>query len=512
MITKVPENEKPPRRSAGILLHITSLPSKFGIGDLGPEARKFAEFLQKGRQHYWQVLPVNPTAAEQGYSPYSSVSSMAGNILLVSPEQLVNDGLLSSRDANRYKSVPSEKVNWRAAHDSRLSLLSLAYRNFNNKKKAHRNFLQFCQRENEWLNDFALFVVIKQQHQNKTWFTWPDMYKNRDPNALSAFYRDNAEAIRFVKWQQFIFFHQWSQLKLYCNQLKVQILGDLPFYVSYDSADVWAHRKIFNISNDGLMTGVAGVPPDYFNSNGQLWGMPTFKWNVLKQTGYNWWAQRIRKNMELFDLLRLDHFRAFADYWEVPSHHATAKHGKWKPGPGHQFLDQMRRILKQLPFIAEDLGDINEAVYALRDDFNLPGMKVLQFAFGTTMPTSDYIPHNFSSNFVVYTGTHDNNTTRGWYANNISNKERRQLDNYVGKVVTEQNVSRELSRLAYSSVAKTVILPMQDVLGLGEKARMNTPASTDNNWQWRLKPKTLTRKIEKELANWVLLYNRSVKV
>lgn len=495
-------------RSAGILLHITSLPSDFGIGDLGPEAKKFANFLSRSKQRYWQLLPLNPVESDQGYSPYSSTSSMAGNILLISPDQLVSDGLLTFNDIRQYRMKSTDRVDFQAAHDSRVNLLQTAYRNFFRKEKRVQQFVTFCKKENYWLDDFALYKVIKRQHQDRAWYDWPDKYRIRNKKALKQFASDNAEAIRYNQWEQFVFFHQWQRLKSYCNALGIQMFGDLPFYVSYDSADVWSHRNIFNVDSNGRMTGVAGVPPDYFNKKGQLWGMPTFKWNVLQRQKFGWWCQRIRKNTELFDLLRLDHFRAFADYWEVPANHTTAIRGKWKRGPGHSFFNELQKQFTDLPFVAEDLGDINEAVYKLRDDFTLPGMKVLQFAFGDSMPASDYIPHNFKPNFIVYTGTHDNNTTLGWFRKNITAKDRDQIATYIGKPVNEKNISHELARLGYASIAHTSILPLQDLLKLNEYARMNTPASTTNNWQWRFSSKDLNREAEILLRKWAKLYNR----
>ena len=508
MKIKVHVNNEKLRRRAGILLHITSLPSRFGIGDLGPEAKKFVDFLKRSKQYYWQLLPLNPIGQDQGYSPYSSISSLAGNTLLISPEQLVTDGLLNKKDIESLTIENRVRVDWRKAHDCRKKILPLAYQNFQGSKKDVASFNAFCSKESYWLDDFALFVVIKQTMHSKPWYQWPASLKNRERRALTQFKLRNEEAIQYAKWQQFIFFKQWKSLKAYANNADIHMFGDLPFYVSYDSADVWSHAEFFNISKSGKMTGVAGVPPDYFNSNGQLWGMPTFKWDVLKVKKYSWWMDRITKNLELYDLLRLDHFRAFADYWEVPAHHKTAILGKWKNGPGHHFFTSLIQKFKDLPFVAEDLGDINEDVYRLRDDFALPGMKVLQFAFGDTMSASDYIPHNFNSNFIVYTGTHDNNTTVGWYRKDISKSVRRQLDQYIGKAINEKNVSLELARLAYSSTARTAILPLQDVLKKKKKARMNTPASTSRNWEWRLKPGETTVYLEQILRNWVLLFNR----
>ncbi|HZI23430.1 MAG TPA: 4-alpha-glucanotransferase, partial [Chryseolinea sp.] len=460
------------------------------------------------KQKYWQLLPLNPVEQNQTYSPYSSISSMAGNVLLISPEELVRDRLLTTQEIIRFQQKPSEHVDFLHAQNCREDLLRTAYGNSYKNKKISKDFTKFRQKESYWLNDFALYMVLKTHHNDAPWYDWPDPFKERNARALDEFSKANEATIQFIKWQQFIFFKQWQALKSYANDAGVSMFGDLPIYVSHDSADVWSHPEVFNLDKRGKLTGIAGVPPDYFNKNGQLWGMPTFKWDVLKRKNYNWWVQRIRKNLELYDMLRLDHFRAFADYWEVPANQTTAIRGKWKQGPGQNLFNLIREVFPELPFIAEDLGDINDAVYQLRDSYDLPGMKVLQFAFGNTMPVSDYIPHNFTSNFVVYTGTHDNNTTRGWYRKNITSRERAQISKYLGKDINEETVAEELSRLAYASVAETVILPLQDILGLDESARMNTPASTANNWRWRFKSNALKRGAKTKLSAWVDLYNR----
>ena len=495
-------------RDAGILLHITSLPSQFGIGDLGPEATNFIDFLSRSRQRYWQMLPLNPVSPEQYFSPYSSTSSMAGNPLLISPELLEADGLLRNSDLSAYQFPASEQVDFERAAEVRDHLLRKAAAKFFKNPKLTTTFENFCRRESYWLTDFALYHALKQHHGNTPWFTWKEEYKVRQTSALMKFSRESAKSRRYTMWQQFIFSKQWSDLKTYANSSGVLLFGDLPFYVSYDSSDVWANRDIFNVDKEGLMKGMAGVPPDYFNSNGQLWGMPTFNWNILQKQNYNWWIKRLSKNMQMFDALRLDHFRAFANYWEVPAGETTAKRGKWKDGPGHHFFKTVRSTIGEVKFVAEDLGDIDEKVFHLREDFGMPGMKILQFAFGSTMADSAYIPHNYTPNFIAYTGTHDNNTTVGWFRKDIKTKEKKQISAYLGKVVDEKNIHIELSRLAYASVARTVILPLQDVLGANEKARMNTPATTENNWKWRFKKNALTQSIEKRLATWVSLYKR----
>jgi 4-alpha-glucanotransferase len=497
-------------RGAGVLMHITSLPSKFGVGDFGPDARRFADFLSTSRQKYWQLLPITQTEAGNGHSPYSSISSMAGNTLLISPELLVEEGLLQKEDYEQLVLPSRAEVDYSEAEKIKNSLFEIAYRNFLNQSSSHLHyqFKLFCEQESDWLNDYSLYVTLKQEHGGKGWFDWKEEFKLRKPEALDEFSKDHQDQIQKVKWLQFVFSRQWKALRTYCNNLNIKMFGDLPFYVSYDSVDVWSHPEIFSLDADGKLVGVAGVPPDYFNADGQLWGMPVFKWDVLKQQNYNWWIKRLKKNIELFDLVRLDHFRAFADFWEVPANEKTAKNGCWKLGPGSDFFKMVKEQLGSLPFIAEDLGEITDIVVQLREEFQLPGMKILQFAFGDEMPSSIFIPHNYNSNFVAYTGTHDNNTSIGWYRQNTSKIERKNLERYVGGKVKEKEVSQVLARMAYSSVAKIVILPIQDILGLDESGRMNVPASTEKNWLWRLKPNQLTEDNKERLRDWVEVFGR----
>ncbi|GAB3256373.1 hypothetical protein GCM10027347_18150 [Larkinella harenae] len=497
-------------RSAGLLLPVSSLPSAFGIGDLGPEARKFADFLNRSRQKYWQILPLNPTEAGAGHSPYSTYSSMAGNTLLLSPELLVQDGLLEPEEIANHQLPATNQVDYDEAKRIRRVLFDKAYQAFIQKQEMelHTHFQQFCQKQQYWLDDFALYLALKQTHNGQAWYQWPTKYKLRDSEALQAFSERQADLIQKVRWEQFLFDRQWQDLKTYCHDRDIQLLGDLPFYVSYDSADVWAHPDIFSIDEEGNLVTVAGVPPDYFNANGQLWGMPVFRWDRLKERGYDWWIQRIHKNAELFDLVRIDHFRALSAYWEVPANETTAIPGHWRPGPGVAFFQALQKSLGNLALIAEDLGDITEDVYELRDAFQLPGMKVIQFAFNEKLAVSPHSPHNYTPNFIAYTGTHDNNTTRGWYRQNLSESDRKKLRQYAQKPVSEQNVHQVLGQLIYASVAQTVILPVQDVLGLDETARVNTPAATEKNWLWRLLSDQLTETAERQLREWATLYNR----
>lgn len=502
--------QKEYERSAGILLHITSLPSAFGIGDIGPEAKVFAGFLYRNKQRYWQLLPINPTEGGQGHSPYSSISSIAGNPLLISPELLAKEKLLDANELQKYRQPQDGKTNYATAEEIKNILFEKAYQNFSSGNFAplQKEFYSFCEKEKNWLNDFALYAVLKKQNGGKPWYEWSTPFKQRLQQALEKFAAINAEEINKTKWLQFIFFRQWNDLKEYCNNLNIRLIGDMPFYVSYDSADVWSNKQIFALDEEGNRTGMAGVPPDAFSADGQLWGMPVFKWDVLKERNYDWWMNRLKKNIELFDTVRLDHFRAFDEYWEVPAEETTAKNGQWKPCPGKDFFETAKKELGTLPFIAEDLGEITESVYQLRDEFKLPGMKVLQFAFGEDMPYSPHINHQHEHNFIVYTGTHDNNTTLGWYKTEADEGTKKRMGLYLGKIFNKEAIHQELSRLAYSSTAKTVIIPMQDILGLDQNSRMNKPSSAENNWNWRLLPGQLSEEAGNLLREWTVIYGR----
>ena len=497
-------------RGAGILLHITSLPSPFGIGDMGPEARKFADFLHRSKQKYWQLLPINPTEEGQGHSPYSATSSRAGNTLLLSPYLLAQDGLLRREELPAHHLPYSNRVDYRGAAEIKHKLYDTAWQRFREGASGalQEEFAAFVAKEQEWLPDYTLYTLLKKKFGGQPWYQWPEEYKLKDKAALQALEAEQEDEAGKIRWLQFIFSRQWHQLKAYCNRRGIELVGDLPFYVSYDSADVWSHRELFNLDEEGGVVGMAGVPPDAFSDEGQLWGMPVFRWEALRERRYDWWVQRLRKNIELFDIVRLDHFRAFAGYWEVPAGEQTAINGEWKTGPGEDFFRTVREALGSLPFVAEDLGDIDQPVLHLRDDFALPGMKILQFAFGDDYTRSDYIPHNYSTNFLVYTGTHDNNTTKGWWRQEADEGTRGRVMHYTGRSIGEDDIVRVLAQLAYGSVARIVILPLQDVLGLDEGARMNTPASADGNWGWRFVPGQVVHAAEEQLRQWTYLYNR----
>lgn len=490
-------------------MHITSLPGNFGCGDLGPEAFRFADFLQRAGQTYWQLLPLNPVSEATGYSPYSSISAFAGNPLLISPEKLVEDGFLDKKFLKKLILDSKKVVDFEAATKIRNVVFSEVFANFPKVSSSmQKAFAQFCDNESSWLDDFALFVAIKDEFDGKPWYEWPDELKSRKPNALRRFADEHQPQISNVKLLQFLFMRQWQSLKTYCNEKGVSLFGDLPFYVSYDSADVWSKRNFFSISREGKMEQVAGVPPDYFNADGQLWGMPVFRWNNLKKDKFSWWVDRIRKNMQLYDVLRLDHFRAFEAFWSVAATEKTARKGKWIKAPGHELFTTLREELGTLPFIAEDLGDIDEHVHSLRTTFEMPGMKVLQFAFGDNITTSEYIPHNYEQEFVVYTGTHDNNTTLGWFRKDANRIEKKNLERYFDEKVTPQNINTLLIRLAWSSVAKTAIIPLQDLLDLDEKARMNAPATVKGNWTWRMLPGELNTNHERWLRSITEIFAR----
>lgn len=500
------------KRAAGVLMHVSSLPSKYGIGDFGPSARSFLDFLAAAGQKYWQVLPMNPLTKEQSYSPYSATSVLAGNILLISPEQLFSQGLISQDDLDDHERKAKRKVKYESVETLKRQLLEIAYQNFKASttlQEMKKSFDLFCNNEAYWLNDYALYEVLKVANEGKPWSQWLKEHKTRSESLLKVASKQYASALEAIKWEQFIFDRQWNDIRKYAEVLNIKLIGDLPFYAALDSADVWANPQLFNVDAEGNVIGVAGVPPDYFNADGQLWGMPVYNWDAMKSEGYQWWIRRIAKNIELYDLIRLDHFRAFASYWEVPADSETAVNGAWKAGPGAEFFQTLIDHFGELPIIAEDLGEITPDVFALRDQFSLPGMKVMQFAFGDDMADSIHSPHNMTTdNCIAYTGTHDNNTTRGWYEDEADSSTKIRLEQYMDKKISKHNAVETLIRLAYASAAKIAIVPVQDLLNKGSKARMNTPASVDGNWAWRLKPKDLTQKIQDKLLTFTKLYGR----
>jgi len=472
-------------RGSGVLLHITSLPSPFGIGDLGSSAYAFADWLAETKQRFWQILPLNPTDLAYGNSPYHGTSAFAGNKLLLSPELLVQEGFLNQEDLDTTPPFPEETVDFRAVVEHKSLLFQKAYERFKTGKEPEA-YQQFCTENAFWLDDFAHFVANKSRHPGQVWNQWPKALRDRKRQALISSRMACQDEIGKEKFLQYLFFKQWSSLKRYCNDRNIQIIGDMPIYVVLDSADVWARPDLFNLDQEKMPVTVAGVPPDYFSETGQLWGNPVYRWEVLRETGYEWWIQRMACNLKLFDLVRVDHFRGFMGYWEVPADEEVATNGRWVEAPAMDFFNRLSERFPNLPIIAEDLGTITPDVWELMDHFGFPGMKVLLFAFGQDLPTNPYAPHNHVKNCVVYTGTHDNNTARGWFEREAGTEDKHRLSRYLGKEVKAETVHWEMIRLAMMSVADRVIFPMQDILGLGEEARINRPARKGGNWRWRL--------------------------
>ncbi len=503
----------PQSRSAGILLHISSLPGEYGTGDFGREAFRFVDFLQRNGQTRWQILPLSYVDQNSGYSPYSSLSAFAGNILFIDPQRLCDTGLV--REIDLYEGICEEtdEASFREAEIFRNRLIGKAWRRFRerNMPLLKQKFENFCKQEAWWLNDFSLFCVIRELQDHKKWNLWPGALRDREEGVLENYTETHRERIGEIKFGQFLFREQWCDLKAYANRKGIDIIGDIPFYVDYDSADVWANPDLFRLNADKSMEVVAGVPPDYFNDEGQLWNMPVYRWDLMKERHYTWWKKRLEKNLELFDLLRIDHFRAFSDYWQVPAGEQTAVNGEWRDGPGTDFFEDIRKEFPQMPFIAEDLGDVNQAVYDLRDRYGLPGMNVLQFAFGDDMAESVHALHNHKRNSIVYTGTHDNNTIRGWYKNELDHASRKRLKQYAGRGINRWNVHRELIRMAFRSPARTVIIPMQDYLALDSGARMNRPSTNHGNWKWRMEHDDILSSVEKTMQRFTRIYARLEK-
>jgi 4-alpha-glucanotransferase len=475
---------------------------------MGPGAYQFVDFLASCKQALWQILPLNPTDPIYGNSPYNSLSAFACNPLLISPELLVQDDLLLKSDLESAPSFPQSKVDYRAVHHYKEALLDHAYERFK-RKSPHPEYEKFCAEQSAWLDHFVLFMALKLRFSGKVWSDWPPGLRDRQPESLQAGQREASARIGREKFVQYVFFRQWSSLKNYCHGRGVQIIGDIPIYVDYDSADVWVYPELFKLDDHKKPYVIAGVPPDYFSRTGQRWGNPIYRWDILKEKGYSWWTQRIAHNLTLFDFVRIDHFRGLVAYWEIPATEETAVIGKWVEAPASDFFHHLLQKFPALPVIAEDLGTITPDVREIMEHFHLPGMKVLLFAFGPDLPTNPYIPHNFSKNCVAYTGTHDNNPVKGWFQTEASPDEQKRLFQYLGGEVPLDDLPQELIRLVMMSVANTVIFPMQDVLGLGAEARMNHPSIREGNWEWRLSPELLTARVTERLREMTEIYGRS---
>jgi 4-alpha-glucanotransferase len=491
-------------RSSGILLHPTSLSGPFGIGDVGPGARRWLEFLDRAGCALWQVLPLGPTGF--GDSPYQCFSAFAGNPYLVSPEVLVEDSLIDKKVLTDHPRFAAEKVDYGEVIAWKLGLLDQAFYHFENHATSEfKTDLEAFQIEQaSWLDDFALFMAIKEYQGGGSWSDWPLALRMRDKEALQSARISLSVSIRKQIFRQFLFFRQWSALRTYAHKLGIQIIGDIPIFVAHDSADVWAHTDLFYIDRNGKPTVVAGVPPDYFSPTGQLWGNPLYRWEAHAQSGYAWWLARFKAVLQAVDIVRLDHFRGFAGYWEVPAGNPTAEIGRWVHGPGKPFLKAIHDGLGELPIIAEDLGVITPDVVEMRDVFNLPGMKIFQFAFSTD-PDDPFLPHNYPNRCVVYTGTHDNDTVLGWFAT-APEKEQKFCLRYLDS--DGRDLSRDMVRAIWRSVATFSLAPMQDLLSLGTEARMNFPGHPSGNWTWRMSEDSMTDELCQSLYEINYLYSR----
>ena len=497
-------------RASGILLHVTSLPGRFGIGDLGPSSDQFIDALVETGQTWWQMLPLGPTG--YGNSPYQSQSSHAGNPLLISPERLVEDGWLKPADLEDYPELPDGQVDFDAVRDAKTILFQKAYRGCKGDPPA---FAAFRLREMHWLDDYALYMALKAAHGGKGWGDWEPALVRREPDALAAASREHADAIREVQFVQFLFDQQWNRLRSYARERNVRFVGDLPIFVSGDSSDVWARPDLFELDENNRPTAVAGVPPDYFSEDGQLWGNPLYRWSAHQEERFAWWIGRMKGTTDRVDLVRLDHFRGFAAYWAVPADASTAASGEWVQAPGAEFLTALRDGLGGLPLIAEDLGDITPDVTALRDAFELPGMRILQFAFGDDSMADEYLPYKHIAHCLVYTGTHDNDTTRGWFtappvattqSAALVSAERSFVLRFLG--TNGENIAWDMIRVAFSSVADTTIVPMQDLLSLDSSGRMNTPGRAIGNWGWRYRAERFDLTVRDHLADLTAVYDR----
>jgi 4-alpha-glucanotransferase len=503
-------------RSSGVLLHPTSLPGPHGVGDFGSDAYRFADFLHSAGQRLWQVLPLNPT----GYadSPFQCFSASAGNPLLISLELLADQGLLSKNELRRVPRFPLETVDYGAAIAFKTPLLQKAATTFFADASAeHRHaFEEFCRANASWLDDFALFMAVKQSHNLAAWTNWQSDITARQPEAMKHWSARLAPSIEGQKFFQYEFFQQWQELRAYGRERNIRIIGDVPIYIAHDSADVWSNRQFFLLDERGHPLKASGVPPDYFSATGQLWGNPIYNWPLLKQTGYQWWIERLRSALRLYDFVRIDHFRGFEAYWEVPGSETTALNGRWVKGPGGELFSVLRKELGDLPIIAENLGVITPEVEAIRHEFGFPGMAILQFAFGNDPQAPTFKPHNYVRDLVAYTGTHDNDTVVGWWNSGGASdstrtpeevaKEHAYARAYLG--FTDDPIHWVLIRAIMSSVANTAIAPMQDILGLGSEARMNLPGMASGFWKWRMKPGAATNQIAVRLKELVTLFDR----
>jgi len=474
------------KRTSGILLPIFSLPSEYGIGDLGPWAHWFVDFLHEALQTHWQVLPVHPTDPISGNSPYSSISVMAGNPLFISPELLLREGLIHEEDTVLEEPFPRDRCDYQRVIPWKRKVLEKAFGKVRGGHPLREDFKNFCDREAHWLEDYALFVSIKRKQGGSPWTAWPEDVKWRDPSSLERERKELEEEMEKEMFFQFLFFRQWKELKERCEGKGIELIGDVPIYVNHDSVDVWRRPDLFHLDQEGNPEVVAGVPPDYFSATGQRWGNPIYRWDRIAQEGFEWWIERLDQNFRLFHRLRIDHFRGFFGYWEIPAAEETAVNGRWVQGPGEKFLERILEKYSRDSIIAEDLGIITEDVRSGLERLRIPGMRVLQFGFSGEFPRNCHLPHNYVPNCVAYTGTHDNNTLLGWWENEAPGEEKERVFSYLGRKPSPRELPWEMVRLVMMSGANTVIFPLQDILCLGEEARINRPSVAHGNWMWRL--------------------------
>ena len=499
-------------RSAGILLPVTSLPSKYGIGDFGTGALKFAEFLHNAGQKIWQVLPLTTVDSGCGNSPYSPTSAFAGNYLLISPEILIEENLLTEEDLEKISAKYDfnkdlDHVDYESARAFKLEILNAAYKHYM-KNNHHGSKFQEFKKKTEWLESFALFSVIKQVQGGAAWYEWPEDLRHKDPEAIKKFKAEYSKEISHQEFYQYVFFSQAMKLKSKLEELDIKLVGDMPLYVTRDCADVWENPELFNLDEELNPVTVAGVPPDYFSETGQLWGNPTYNWEAMEKQNFKWWIDRLKTLLSLFDKVRIDHFRGLAAYWAVPYGDATAKNGKWVEVPYEKFFECLKKNFPEMPFWAENLGIITPDVEELRKNYELPGMLVLHFAFGNPAD-NPYAPHNHTRDSVVYTGTHDNNTSRGWFENDATENEIKNFSSYIGRDVMDGYIfTSEVTRLAVSSVADTAIIPMQDYLRLGAEARINIPSTPSGNWSWRMRDDAIPDGLADRIKAACKLYGR----
>lgn len=494
-------------RGSGILLHITSLATKFGIGDLGPSAHQFAEFLHEAGQRYWQILPLHPTESRYDNSPYHALSAFAGNPLLISPELLAADGFLDRSDIVPVPSFPFDKVDFSAVIAYKNRLFDMAYHRFA-YFGSDPDFFRFCEEQSGWLDDYALFIAIRNQYPDTPWSDWPSELKNRDLNALNDFKGTNRTEIEQERFLQYLFSLQWAALLKKCRELDIWLIGDIPIYVDFDSSDVWTNPHLFQLNKDKEPLFIAGVPPDYFSATGQIWNSPLYNWDEIEKSGFLWWIKRMEHELKTVDFLRIDHFRGLVGFWEIKAGSETAIDGRWVSAPVWELLRSFTKKFPCLPIIAEDLGIITPDVREVMREFSIPGMKVLAFAFSSDTAENPYILHNITKNSVIYTGTHDNTPTQGWFTDDATWEEKQRLSAYFGRDITAEEINDVFIRMALMSSANTAIIPMQDILHLGSLARMNKPGTDSGNWGWKMHEEMITEDLSFRLRSLAKIYGR----